>query len=903
MPFSYANAFGRTLLSSGTATRAWIGTVGADVLVGDVGNDIMRGNGGADTYRGGLGDDTYIIAGTRDVVVEAPGAGIDTIRSSVHHTLEANIENLILEGPNAWYGGGNALDNVIMGNAYDNQLDGKGGNDVLVGGGGADTFVITAGNGSDVIADFAAGIDHIRLGGYGLTGFAQVAAHMSQAGKDTVLSFDNGERLILPGVKAVSLTAADFSYDLDRAKLTLGFGDEFNALNLDARHGGWRTEYGNGNPGSVASHTLPGEAEVYTDPGWTGTGSQPLGVNPFAIHDGVLSITAAPASDAIKPLIDGHTYTSGLLTSKFSYSQQYGYFEIRAALPAGDGLWPAFWLLPTDNSWPPELDVFEMLGKDPDVVYMTTHGKKEGANTMVQDRAVIDTTQFHTYGVDWNADRIVFYIDGMEVARQETPAVMKKEMYMLVDLAVGGDRSWAGPASASTGSGEMKIDYVHAYRTADTVSATVDGTHYTYDPASAAAGPANSAPASVLTPPSSPAVPPAPPVMASLPVPPVIAAPAPVPGLPAHASFTGTAGNDIFKVSSSADAIVEAKNGGTDTVLATASYTLPDNVENINLVASQAIDGTGNGLDNRLVGNGAANVLTGLGGNDYLDGHGGADTLVGGLGDDTYIVDDPQAHVVEAAGQGNDTVIASIDYTLGTNVENLRLTGAADLGGTGNSLDNRLVGNDGANLLAGLDGNDYLDGGAGIDTLVGGAGNDTYVVDQASDRVIEMAGEGTDTVVSSISYKLAASVENLILGGISDISATGNELANRLIGNAGANLLVGGDGADTLIGGAGNDTLIGGNDNDALYGGAGADAFAFQGHWGSDTIADFQTGVDKVVLVDIDPGKVSLTHSGTSTVIAYGAETITLVGAPSVGLSDIAFETGADFSHAIALLA
>jgi len=297
-------------------------------------------------------------------------------------------------------------------------------------------------------------------------------------------------------------------------------------------------------------------------------------------------------------------------------------------------------------------------------------------------------------------------------------------------------------------------------------------------------------------------------------------------------------------------------------------------------------------------------VITGLAGNDTIDGGAGVDRMDGGAGNDIYYVDvysdDGRSFnddlVIEAANGGIDRVNASVSYVLASEVEYLTLIGTADINGTGNTLDNQIIGNAGANILSGGTGNDTilgndgndviagddgndtlvggagndslsggigndrLDGGTGADTMSGGDGDDTYIVDTYSsdgnsandDTIVEAAGGGTDTVTSSVSYFLAAGVENLTLSGTAAIDGTGNQSANTITGNNGTNTLLGldgndiinglggddtidgGAGSDTIDGGAGNDTVMGGDASDTLKGGAGADIII--GGAGKDTL-------------------------------------------------------------------
>jgi Ca2+-binding RTX toxin-like protein len=402
-------------------------------------------------------------------------------------------------------------------------------------------------------------------------------------------------------------------------------------------------------------------------------------------------------------------------------------------------------------------------------------------------------------------------------------------------------------------------------------------------------------------------------------------------------AMTGGLGDDRFLVDNAGDTTVEAAGEGTDTVQASLDWTLADNVENLELQGS-ALRGTGNATANRITGTAGANVL---------DGAAGADTLVGGAGDDRYIVDDAGDVATELADEGTDTVESSVSYTLGANVENLTLTGTA-ANGTGNELANAITGNVlgnalrgglGNDVLTGLGGDDTLDGGLGADSMIGGLGNDFYFVDDAGDSVVELGGEGTDTVSSGLSYTLGDNVENLILTGSAtngtgnglDNVITGNALANTLSGGAGNDRLVGGDGVDSLIGGLGNDIFVGEinatkvasksgpisldrvldfaagdildlSGIDANTGIAGNQAFTFVGHSNPTKAGevgirtfDSMTGAEKALGMDLDGIDGPSTFAGPVTVVFGNVDggqpdfAIVLVNTPTLNTTDFIF--------------
>ena len=256
----------------------------------------------------------------------------------------------------------------------------------------------------------------------------------------------------------------------DGRPLKLAFADEFDSFRpWRGGQGVWRTTLREGpvddQDFNVRTLKSNKELQLYVDPDMRGRrrghadDDRPLGLNPFATRGGMLEIAAQPLPPALAERLDGYRYASGLITSQPSFKQTYGYFEMRARLPRGKGVWPAFWLLPADLSWPPEIDVMESIG-DPSEAYMTVHSsvaKEPGS------KVAISPNDFHTFAVSWDKDQVIWFVDGREVKRQPTPADLHKPMYMLANVALGGD--WAGAPDTSTPfPARMQIDYIRAYR-------------------------------------------------------------------------------------------------------------------------------------------------------------------------------------------------------------------------------------------------------------------------------------------------------------------------------------------------------------------------------------------------------------------------------------------------------
>ncbi|WP_434615231.1 glycoside hydrolase family 16 protein [Tabrizicola sp. M-4] len=192
------------------------------------------------------------------------------------------------------------------------------------------------------------------------------------------------------------------------------------------------------------------------------------------VEDGKLVLTARPET-VVGWEGRKFPYTSGMVTSGRYYAEHpsasrfdatYGFFEMRAKIPAGQGLWPAFWLLPSKHESLPEIDIMEVLGHDPSLLelhfhYRNSAGEKRSAGYAVRTTNL--SQGWHTYGVDWSPEHIIWYLDGQEVWRfSDRSRIPNEPMYMIVNLAVGGD--WPGnPDETTRFPARMEVDYIRAW--------------------------------------------------------------------------------------------------------------------------------------------------------------------------------------------------------------------------------------------------------------------------------------------------------------------------------------------------------------------------------------------------------------------------------------------------------
>jgi Ca2+-binding RTX toxin-like protein len=861
-------------LSGNVLANSLIGGSGNNVLVGGEGNDTLDGGEGFDTLQGGAGNDYYKVDTLGEISGESSIGGVDTAEALIDgYLLDANVENLVLTGTGTvLVGYGNALNNAITGNSFNNQLFGGAGSDTLDGGDGANTLVGGAlgdryiGHGDDLIVevggsagDLLIAKSSVNLGNGNGSGIEEIQVHA-----------DAGEATVIGNALANTITGNAQSNVLDGAggSDTLIGGDGNDAYFVDATTDRVR-ELGNGDDtvlsgtvsvslaaagiveaGSLANieHvTLLGSANI------NATGNALANV--LTGNDGDNVLDGGLNNDTMIGGLGDDVYIVNLAGDRVSEGDTPGgldevrsHVDIDLSADTGVVMTPdeienvtllgslainatgnALDNVLTGNSGANVLtggDGNDTLNGGGGVVGDTMIGGF-GDNVYIVDSALdrVDATDGDWDEVRSNQSIVLSSNGGVILAGAENINVVRLSGAAVLAIGNDSDNELYGNAAANTLGGGLGADYMEgglgndvyhvdnendeiaeaaAGGTSDTVWVTDLATYEMAENVewlrlgNAALDVLGNAANNQMTGNE----------LGNL-----------LDGGAGSDTMTGQGGDDTYRVNAAGDVVNEntTLSGGVDTVLASISYTLGTNVENLTLEGSANISATGNGL---------ANVLIGNSGNNTLNGMGGVDTLQGGAGNDTYALSggagDIADHIVELEDEGTDSVTSGISYTLTDHVENLTLTGAAAIHGTGNAQDNSLTGNAAGNSLAGAAGNDTLTGGLGNDTMLGGDGDDVYFVNALTDRVIEGAGEGIDEVRSTVSVSLAAGaiaastpieaasrehVEHItLLAGA--LNATGNDLGNRLTGNAAANSLDGGAGDDTLIGGAGNDIYV-----------------------------------------------------------------------------------------------
>ncbi|WP_310467117.1 M10 family metallopeptidase C-terminal domain-containing protein, partial [Sphingomonas sp.] len=333
---------------------------------------------------------------------------------------------------------------------------------------------------------------------------------------------------------------------------------------------------------------------------------------------------------------------------------------------------------------------------------------------------------------------------------------------------------------------------------------------------------------------------------------------------------------------------------------------------------------SGSAFNDTLIGDDGRNYIYGDAGNDLLDGGADGDVMDGSTGDDIYIVDSVYDEIYEAGleGVGTDTIFASVSFGLfrqfwpslmSANVENLTLTGTANIDASGDFFANVLTGNSGANLLFGGAGDDTLFGGLGNDTLHGWVGDDMLnggsgediasYADAGSAVTVNLAilaaqntgGDGIDTL---------AEIENLAGSAFAD-TLTGNGVANDLIGGAGNDVLAGAAGDDSLSGGDGNDTLEGGTGDDSLNGGNGVNTASYASASAAVTVSlalgaqnTGGAGTDTLVAIEHASGSAfndTLTGNGGANTLSGNAGDDVLIG--GAGVDTMAGGAGNDWFY------
>ncbi|CAN7188230.1 M10 family metallopeptidase C-terminal domain-containing protein [Rhizobium leguminosarum] len=735
------------LTYTGFASFSGAGNALANTITGGAGNDVLNGGADADTLIGGAGNDTYIVDNAGDIVTEAANEGIDTVRTNLaSYTLAGNVENLSFAGTGAFAGTGNNLANTITGGAATDTLSGGAGNDTLdggvgadslIGGEGGDTYIVdnagdlvteAADEGTDTVrttlTSYTLGSDVENLTYTGTAAFAGTGNDLAntikgaagadildgKAGADILIGAAGNDTYIVDDVGDVVTEGLNAGTDLIKTALSI-YTLANNVENLlytgSASFTGTGNALANTITGGAGNDTLDGGAGNDTLNGGAG--------NDIYVVDSasdVINEAVSAGTDEIRTALAAYSIAALVNVENLTYTGSASFTGTGNALA---------------NT------ITGGVGND------TLNGGTgadtliggAGGDTYIVDNAGDIVTEAADEGTDTVRTTLASYTLGSDVENLTYIGTVA-----FVGTGNSLDNTITGGAAIDTLSGGVGNDVLNGGAGADTLIGGAGHDTYIVDNAGdLVTEAANAGTDTVRT------------TLAAH----TLAANVENLTYIGTAAFVGTGnlldnvitggvgadklmgaagndtliggggsdtmlggmGDDVYVVDVATDIVIENANEGIDivhTALATYSIAALTNVENLTYTGSASFTGTGNAL---------ANTITGGAGNDMLNGAAGADTLIGGAGHDTYIVDNAGDIVTEAADAGTDAVRTNLAaYTLGTNVENLTYIGTGAFAGTGNALNNVIVGGSGSNTLT---------GGAGNDTLTGGAAEDVFV--------------------------------------------------------------------------------------------------------------------------------------------------------------------------------